>query len=76
MSKSRSARGKADDEARAKAYAGHMRYGISEIDTNFELKQFIMQHSERRLNVKNKLHNDIKHFMEDLSKLQQTGTSN
>jgi len=48
---------------------------VSEIDTNYELKKFIVQQSEKRLNVKNKLLYDVKNFMEDLVKTKDTSTS-
>lgn len=48
-----------------------IKYGISEIDTNHDLKMFIVQQNERRLNVKNKLHHDIRHFIEDLAKINE-----
>ena len=48
-----------------------MRYGISEIDNNFELKKFLVQQDERRLSIKNKLQYDINQFMGDLVKMKE-----
>jgi hypothetical protein len=52
-----------------------IKYGISEIDTNFELKKFIVQHNERRLNVKNRLQYDVGNFMKDLVKVKESAKS-
>jgi hypothetical protein len=48
-----------------------VRYGISEIDNNFELKKFLVQQDERRLSIKNKLQYDINQFMGDLVKMKE-----
>ena len=52
-----------------------MRYGISEIDNNFELKKFLVQQDERRLSIKNKLQYDINQFMGDLVKMKEGKSS-
>jgi hypothetical protein len=52
-----------------------VRYGISEIDNNFELKKFLVQQDERRLSIKNKLQYDINQFMGDLVKMKEDKSS-
>jgi hypothetical protein len=52
-----------------------VRYGISEIDNNFELKKFLVQQDERRLSIKNKLQYDINQFMGDLVKMKEGKSS-
>jgi hypothetical protein len=52
-----------------------VRYGISEIDNNFELKKFLVQQDERRLSIKNKLQYDINQFMGDLVKIKEGKSS-
>ena len=63
------------DPKKQKMFGGNIRFGVSEIDANYELKKFLVQHSERRLNIKNKLSYDIKLFMEDLIKIKAGRTS-
>ena len=58
-----------------KEYLATVRFGVSEIDANFELKRFLFQQSQRKINIKNRLEYDIKNFMEDLVKIKQGGTS-
>lgn len=50
---------------------GSIRYGISEIDTNLELKKFIIDQNEKKLKVKNRLLFDVKNFMQDLVKIKE-----
>ena len=58
-----------------KEYLAQVRFGVSEIDANFELKRFLFQQSQRKINIKNRLEYDIKNFMEDLVKIKEGGTS-
>ena len=58
-----------------KEYLAQVRFGVSEIDGNFELKRFLFQQSQRKINIKNRLEYDIKNFMEDLVKIKEGGTS-
>jgi|LauGreDrversion4_2_1035121.scaffolds.fasta_scaffold231103_1 hypothetical protein len=58
-----------------KEYLAQVRYGVSEIDANFELKRFLFQQSQRKINIKNRLEYDIKNFMDDLVKIKEGGTS-
>ena len=52
-------------------YVNHIRYGISCIDTNLELKRFIVKQTEKKQNCKNRLQNDIRIFMDDLIKVKE-----
>eukprot|EP00347_Sterkiella_histriomuscorum_P018603 403344884 len=56
----------------ADQYVNHIRYGISSIDTNIELKKFIVKQTEKKQNCKNRLQNDIKIFMDDLIKVKES----
>ena len=56
-------------------FLGHFKYGISEIDTNFELKKFLLEQSERKLNMKNNLESNVKNFMEELGKVNSAKMS-
>ena len=58
-----------------KEYLAQVRFGVSEIDGNFELKRFLFQQSQRKINIKNRLEYDIKNFMENLVKIKEGGTS-
>ena len=58
-----------------KEYLAQVRFGVSEIDGNFELKRFLFQQSQRKINIKNRLEYDIKNFMEDLVKIKEGSTS-
>lgn len=61
----------ANTEEKKKEYTGSVRYGISEIDSNVELKKYLVEQSERRLNIKNKLQYDINNFMQELVKMKE-----
>ena len=58
-----------------KEYLAQVRFGVSEIDGNFELKRFLFQQSQRKININNRLEYDIKNFMEDIVKIKEGGTS-
>ncbi|CDW75658.1 UNKNOWN [Stylonychia lemnae] len=53
-------------------YVNHIRYGITSIDTNIELKKFIVKQTEKKQNCKNRLQNDIRIFMDDLIKIKES----
>jgi len=55
-----------------KELAGSVKYGISEIDTNLELKKFIIDQNEKKVKVKNRLLFDVKNFMSDLIKIKES----
>lgn len=58
-----------------KELAGSVKYGISEIDTNLELKKFIIDQNEKKVKVKNRLLFDVKNFMSDLIKIKESSKS-
>jgi hypothetical protein len=55
-----------------KELAGSVKYGISEIDSNLELKKFIIDQNEKKVKVRNRLLFDVKNFMTDLIKIKQS----
>ena len=59
-----------------KELAGSVKYGVSEIDTNLELKKFIIDQNEKKVKVRNRLLFDVKNFMSDLIKIKESSKSN
>jgi len=55
-----------DHSKSGKPFLGHIRFGISMIDSNPDLKAFIAKQEERKQLYRNRLEKDIKIYIDDL----------